>query len=509
MAQSRTLQRGKPHLAFVLLSSLLLSFVYALFLYTSNTPMGPSYSSDSSIYMTMGTALAHYYRPYLDIWDHKGPVLFLLQWIPQSFGDGYLTFSIFIQEVLFLFLTLLVIAAFSARFFRVSPLLPQILYLAFTCSLVGEGNLSEEYTNLFTWIALYALFEVFQTETSSSLPSKHVIRRFAGIVGLCFMVCFLTRANNALPIAAFVFGMILSLIVRRQWSILLASASGFILGCLLILLPVVLWLAANGALLASYEASILHNILYSGTTSEYTVGRLRELLFSDYGHTALFFALLSLAGALCYLFTKSYAFSFSFALSSFASLLGAFISHKYYDHYLMLGIPLAVISGTLLLTQCHKWQSHTSWVKRLVYLPLIPCMLWLVLQCSLANSRRLEARKTLPTFFENAKSLVSEIPESERSSIYPYRVEPKWDVAAGVLPCFRYYFLQEVLADANPTIMDEIVAFFESSPPSWVVIYTSDRSFSPPYDPRVAAIFETKYEEVKTAGDYRLLNLRH
>lgn len=488
----------------------MLSFVYALFLYTSNTPLGPSYSSDSSIYMTMGTALAHHFRPYLDIWDHKGPILFLLQWIPQSFGDGYLTLSIFIQEVFFLFLTLLVIAAFSLRFFRVSPLLPQILYLAFTCSLVCEGNLSEEYTNLFTWIAFYALFAVFHTETPDRFPSKAVIRRLAGIVGICFMLCFLTRANNALPIAAFVFGMVISLIVRRQWAILLASAFGFVTGCLIILLPVALWLAANGAFFASYEASILHNILYSGTTYEYTAGRLRELLFSDYGHTALFFALLSLAGALCYLFSKSYAFSLSFAFSSFASLLGAFISHKYYDHYLMLGIPLAVISGTLLLTKCQrKLQSHALRVKQLIYLPLIPCILWLSLQCSLANSRRLEARQTLPAFFADAKSLVSEIPESEFSSIYPYRVEPKWDVAAGVLPCFRYYFMQEILADSNPTIMDEIVAFFESSPPSWVVIYTTDRPFSPPYDSRVAAILETEYEEVKTAGDYRLLHLRH
>ena len=68
-------------------------------------------------------------------------------------------------------------------------------------------------------------------------------------------------------------------------------------------------------------------------------------------------------------------------------------------------------------------------------------------------------------------------------------------------------FLQETLADADPKVMDEIVAEFESDPPKWLVIYYN-REFGPPYDARVAEIFETKYEFIDSRGTYQLKKLK-
>ena len=56
-------------------------------------------------------------------------------------------------------------------------------------------------------------------------------------------------------------------------------------------------------------------------------------------------------------------------------------------------------------------------------------------------------------------------------------------------------------------VMDEIVQTFETDPPRWLVIYYN-RAFNPPYDARVAAIFETNYEFVDAAGQYQLLRLK-
>ncbi len=99
------------------------------------------------------------------------------------------------------------------------------------------------------------------------------------------------------------------------------------------------------------------------------------------------------------------------------------------------------------------------------------------------------------------------IPDNELNRVYPYRVEPKWYVAAKILPCCRYYFLQETLADANPAVMDEIVSFFHSSPPLWIVIYNEERAFNPPYDSRIQQIIESNYTQISSAGDYRLMHL--
>ena len=83
--------------------SLLLALAYSLVIYYCNTPIGASIGSDSAMYLTMGTALAQGYAPYLDIFDHKGPLLFILQTIPQAIAGGYSLTSVFVMEVLFRF----------------------------------------------------------------------------------------------------------------------------------------------------------------------------------------------------------------------------------------------------------------------------------------------------------------------------------------------------------------------------------------------------------------------
>ena len=50
-------------------------------------------------------------------------------------------------------------------------------------------------------------------------------------------------------------------------------------------------------------------------------------------------------------------------------------------------------------------------------------------------------------------------------------------------------------------------ATFETDPPLWLVIYYN-REFGPPYDARVAEIFERDYEFVDARGQYQLLRHR-
>ena len=92
-----------------------LAIVFGLVFYTANTPLGPCISSDNAMYLTMGTALAQGYAPYTEIFDHKGPLLFILQALPQALSGGYSTLAVFIQQALFLFAGLRVIEAIARR----------------------------------------------------------------------------------------------------------------------------------------------------------------------------------------------------------------------------------------------------------------------------------------------------------------------------------------------------------------------------------------------------------
>ena len=124
-----------------------------------------------------------------------------------------------------------------------------------------------------------------------------------------------------------------------------------------------------------------------------------------------------------------------------------------------------------------------------------------------ANNNRLYEIEIQGSFEQDARDLYALVPEEDHDSFMAYRVEPKWYVATGALPCMRFYFLQEILADADPAVMDEIVACYETEPPKWVVLFYN-RPFSPPYDKRVQEILDTRYEFVDARGQYQLLKLK-
>ena len=478
-------------------AALVTAVIFALVFYAFTTPLGPSLGSDNAIYMTMGTAIADGYAPYTEIFDHKGPMVFILQAIPQILSGGYSTLALFAQQVLFLFACLLLLAAI-AKELGAPAWIVQLIYLALIGSMVGGGNLTEEYTNVFTLAGLLVVLRTFGKglpEKTKGLPAR------ATLLGAMTMLCFLTRANNALVLCAMTLMLVLVLLAARRFAALGRCAGGFAAGMAIAALPVVIWLAGEGALEASVYGSIIHNMLYAETDG---VSRVWMLLHSGYGHAAILMAALSCAGALTFI-RKNPALTLSMFAGAAAAGLAAFVSHKYYEHYLILGAPLAALGAAALLGAAVRQGRRAGRI--LMTAALAVCLIWLGAKGAETNAWRLSEYEGLDQFTQEAQELYALVPESERGSFMAYRVEPKWYVAARALPCMRFYFLQEVLADADPAVMDEIVSEFETDPPKWLVIYYN-REFGPPYDERVAEIFETRYEFVDSRGTYQLRKLK-
>ena len=484
------------------LLSLVLAALFVLFFGECNTPLGPRIGSDNAMYLTMGTALAKGYAPYSDIFDHKGPLLFLLQMVPQVIGGGYSTLFVYLQEVLFLFASLRVLCAIARRLYVVQDWLVQLAYLAFLGPYMDGGNLTEEYAALFILAGLYIALRVFGEEDEETGKKSLILP--AAAMGACAMLAFMTRANNALGLCGLVAGLALALAINRRFAQLFACAGGFLLGCAAAGLPVGLWLMAHGALWDAFYGSILHNMMYAETAG---ASRVHTLLFTPYGHGAMILAAFACAGALCaYLRTKKIALPLGMVFAAGLAGMSCFISHKFYSHYLMVLSPLAAFGAAQMLAALPR-VCCCGKKRRLITAAAALCALVLVVSGYRANANRLHELEIQGSFEQDAKELFALVPEEDRDHFLAYRVEPKWYVYADALPCMRFYFLQEILADADPAVMDEIVSAFETDPPRWLVLYYN-RPFSPPYDARVAAIFESRYEFVEAKGQYQLLRLK-
>ena len=475
------------------LISLFLAAGYMLIFAYNNTPLGAAIGSDNAMYLTMGTALARGSAPYTEIFDHKGPLLFLLQMLPQAVSGGYSLTAVFIQETLVLFACLMMMRAI-AKELDVCPWAAQLVYMAMTCAFMDGGNLTEEYANLPAICAIYLSIRYFGREE----PEDKLFLPAMGM-GVCVMAAFMLRANNMLPIAALVLVLAVGLLITRRCAQLGQCAGGFVTGMLAVTVPIALWLAAKGALREAWYGAIIHNMMYAESG---TGDRFASLFTTNYGHMAIALAAFSCLGAGVF-YRKKHRTMLAVAMLAAAAAggLAAFLSRKFYIHYLMLGAPLAATGAVSLMTAFREKRRVAAGI-----LAACSCI-WLCVQGVQANDLRLSERQGLDQFTQDAQTLMAEVPREEREHFMAYRVEPKWYVAAKALPCMRFYFLQEILAQADPAVMEEIVAAFESAPPHWLVIYYN-RAFEPPYDARVAEIFETKYEFVDAAGQYQLLRLK-
>lgn len=475
------------------LLSLAMAVCYMLVFAYNNTPLGAAIGSDNAMYLTMGTALAKGYAPYTQIFDHKGPLLFLLQLLPQALSGGYSLTAVFVQETLVLFACLMLMRAI-AKELDICPWAAQLVYLAMTCAFMDGGNLTEEYANLPAITAIYLSIRYFGREK----PEEKLFFPAAGM-GVCAMAAFMLRANNALPILALVMMLAIGLLVTRRFAQLGQCAGGFTAGMLAVILPIGIWLAVKGALSEAWYGAIIHNMMYAESG---TGDRFAALFTTKYGRMAIMLAAFSCVGAWL-MYRKKHAPMLASAMIAAAAAggLAAFLSRKFYIHYLMLGAPLAATGAACLMTAFREKRRVTAGI-----LAVCSCI-GLGVQGVKANDLRLTERQGLDQFTQDAQTLIAEVPEDELEHFMAYRVEPKWYVAAKALPCMRFYFLQEILAQADPAVMEEIVATFESDPPHWLVLYYN-RPFEPPYDTRMAEIFETKYEFVDAAGQYQLLRLK-
>ena len=482
------------------LIALALAVVFSLIFYTCNTPLGPAVGSDNAMYLTMGTALSQGYAPYSDIFDHKGPLLFILQAIPQLLSGGYSTLAVFVQEVLFLWACLLVLARMARRL-GVQAVLVQLIYLAIYAPLTDGGNLTEEYANLFTLAGLDVMLGVFGEGLAGEAEKRLTVP--ALYMGALATLCFMTRANNALVLVGAAGALALYMIAAKRWAGLGRCVLGFMAGCVLVTAPIAVWLVSQGALSDAIYGSLLHNMMYAETQGQ---SRVHTLLFDGYGHYAIFMAALACLGAACAVVrTRRVPLALAMVAGAACGGFAAFISHKFYNHYLMLSVPMAVLGAAQVLAFIRE--RMTRRLRGVCCAAAAASALALVVSGVQIHMQREADYAVMQTFAQDAQALYALVPEDEHDRFMAYRVEPKWYVAAQALPCMRFYFLQEILADADPAVMEEIVAEFEHDPPKWLVLFYN-RPFSPPYDERVAEIFDTRYEFVDARGEYQLKKLK-
>ena len=236
---------------------------------------------DSLIFMYVAQGILEGEVPYLDRWDHKGPLLYLINAVGLLIDEVW---GIWIVQALFLLGTIYFALILLRKAFGTTPALFALaLFLILFSRFNPPGNYTEQYALLFQFLALYLLFRSHQQpHREFRLIHFALLHMTIGALGAA---SFLLRPDlAALWIAIGIYWFLLRGAAFRKlgW----AALGG---GCALLFVAALF--GTLGAFGALWDAVIVYNFAYSDASFPERLATVRYL-----STEILFASLLTLAG---------------------------------------------------------------------------------------------------------------------------------------------------------------------------------------------------------------------
>lgn len=241
---------------------LIVLFLYAFLLIFFCSLMSPLYPfndwSDINLYFNIGKAMFHGQTLYTDIFDHKGPLIFVIYGIGSfisrdSFIGMYLIESL--TWVLMLFS-----AYFIARLYldKIYAFAVAVIFPVLLLSHSSEGGSAEEFIVLFEVVSLYLFVKYFKDKDASIHRPMYML--IHGV--MCTIVIFI-KINLVVFWFFPVLAVFINIFLKKEYKNLIWNLFAFIGGVIIISLPVVVYFWLNNALTYAWDTYITLNRTYA------------------------------------------------------------------------------------------------------------------------------------------------------------------------------------------------------------------------------------------------------
>ena len=218
------------------------------------TPISPYYGNDSAFFLLMGKGVTQGKIPYLDLYDQKGPMIFYVNALGYLLtGDRY---GIFLMQIVNLTAACLIVYRLARFWLRSGASLAVVAaYLFVYVGTVQDGNMTEEWSQLFLLLPMYLSLRFLKSGASVSEHPKW----YSFVYGVCFGVLLMFRVTNAAPVGGLILAYIILFCREKK------------VGQLFLHAAIVLWVGAFDLFI---YASITHNFFYAtgGATARDAVG---------------------------------------------------------------------------------------------------------------------------------------------------------------------------------------------------------------------------------------------
>lgn len=272
-----------------LVNMLLIAVFSFLFFYNFNaiSPVNDEvvFENDLALFYTAGVSMKRVLVLYKDIFDHKGPYVFILYYLASLLGEMhhiglYIFFSIF-HATLAIFIYKIILIYKDNKNIALLTALSTFLYIF--NDFTSYANMSAEHsTYLYVVISMYLFLKnrkkYYDNVEVNDYKNIFFIGIFAGII-------LMVKMNNVLMVLAIAIIYLIDIIKNKNYKKILLMLFFGILGVVTGILPGLIYLMKHNALKEFIETYIIFNTKYLG--SEF-------ILFRRYtGYTESLFEILN------------------------------------------------------------------------------------------------------------------------------------------------------------------------------------------------------------------------
>ena len=452
--------------------------------------------SDSAIFLLIGKGITGGYIPYVDLFDHKGPILFFIEalgwWIsPNRFGNFFI-------QWLFMAVNLILIFKMGRLFLEKKWCwIPIFFFLLILAATFEGGNLTEEYSLPLLFLPLYLALKYFKLEPLGK--AKHP-PLYALVYGICFTLIVFIRLNNGVFIGAIVLVVMIQLLANQSIRNFFDNILTFLSGSFFVCSVIAIYFLANHAFGDMIYGTFLFNLKYAGGMS----GISTPEEFIKFGY-AIFPVIFSFSMGVYYLLKKvnkeiGWLLTTGSLITFFSLLLGGV-----FYHYFILTTPCFVLAIILLIEiyviNGKKLMQENYRVVLVGVMVLFLITDAVYLNFSYKTAREIIEKQPNNSYYEDALNIKNLIPAADLDSVLGYSVPAGWFLKAEITPCYKYFTMQEWWGLYDPQVLINTNKILENDPPKWIVLNNDPQKNQTLYD-----ILGMKYELITKD---RVISLYH
>ncbi|REJ08936.1 hypothetical protein DY023_00110 [Microbacterium bovistercoris] len=429
-----------------------IALVFLVLMSSSTSFFHTVYGGDAAIFRVIGSALQNGQELYVDVWDHKGPTLFFIEWLGQAIHEGRA--GLFVLQAVGLTVSLALLISICRRFtswLGIAGILSLVLVIL-TYTFEG-GNLSEEFSLPFILFVLYGAVRALDEDAPRGLRDMLM---FAAM-GAAFSFVFFIRANNAIPIAGIFAGLLIQLILRHG---AVLKRFGVAIGGFLLMSGVIIgWFAVRGTLEDMLNATFWFNLLYVEDAS------IRPKVPAYIG-TVIFACVLTAAGVIAQLLRTGgrrsvWAVGLCLGAGSCYAVLAPTTS---YAHYLTLIIPM-IAFGAVMLLGALKGRVRNSVALMMIVVSAVVAIDHVPKAIRASGA----VHRTEAAYEDQLLDVLSVVPRDRWGEVFPWSLPATFYLMTDTLPAYKYFITQPWWGTVDPQVTKDTVAHIESAEPQWIL----------------------------------------